>query len=66
MLYNGTSSGLNSSLWADNFDLPTVGSILWAVERGNFMADRDIGEMFLDHILSEEVRLDITNVSTEE
>ena len=37
MVYNGNSSGLNSSLWAPNFDLHTVRSTLWAVERGNFM-----------------------------
>ena len=70
MVYNGTSSGLNSSLWKPRFNLPTVGSTLWAVERVAFMEDCDIGEIFLNLILSEEVRLFcglyITTVSTEE
>ena len=70
MIYNGTSSGLNSYLWSTNFDLPTVGSTLQAEERGNFISDRDIREMFLKLMLSEEVRsfcgVDVTNVSTED
>ena len=52
MVYNGTSRGINSSLWAPNFDLPTVKSTLHAVERGTFMAYRDIGDMFLNFMLS--------------
>ena len=57
MVYNGKSSGLHSYLWAPHFALPTVGSTIWAVERGTFMADRYIGEMFLKFTLSEEIRL---------
>ena len=70
MVYNRISSGLNSYIWATHFALPTVGSTIWAVKRGMIMSDRDIGEMFLNFMLSEEVRsfygVDITNVRTEE
>ena len=69
MVYNRASSGINSYLWAPNFALTTVGSTLWEFTRGTFMADRDIGEIFLNFMLSEMVRLfcgvDITNVRTE-
>ena len=34
-----------------------VGSTLRKVEKGTFMADLDIGEMFLNFMLSKEVRL---------
>ena len=70
MVYNRTYSDINSSLWAPNFSLPTVRSNLWEVERGTFMADCDIAEMFLNFILSEEVRyfcaVYVTNGRTEE
>ena len=70
ILYNGTSSGIKSSPWAPPFALLTVRSTLWAVERGNFMVDRDMGEMFINFMLREEVRsfcgVDITNVRIEE
>ena len=66
MVYNRTLIGLNLSLWAPRFALPKVGRTLQAVERGIFMADHDIGEMFLNFMFSEEVRslygVDSTNV----
>ena len=69
MVYNGISSVLKSYLWGPHFSLPTVGSTLRAAERGTFMADRDIGEMFINFMLSEEARsfcgVDVTNVRTE-
>ena len=70
MVYNRTYSGLRSSLWEPHFALPKVGSTLQAVERGTLMADRDIGEMLLNFMLSKELRsfygMDITNVRKEE
>ena len=70
MVYNGTSSGLNASLWALYFALPTVGSTFWPVERGTLLADQYIGGGgLLNFMLSEELisfcGLDITNVRTE-
>ena len=70
MVYNGTSSGLNTSIWAPQFTLPTAVSTLQAVDKVNFMVDQNIGEMFLNLIPSEEVRpfcgVDVTNVFIEE
>ena len=54
MVYNGTSSGLNTSLWFLHFVLPTALSTIQDVETGTFMADWYIGEMFLNFMLSEE------------
>jgi hypothetical protein len=53
MVYNGTSSGMNSHLWAPWFDLPTICALLRALEVNTYMADSDIGEMFLNFILEE-------------
>ena len=46
MVYNGTYSGMNTSLCAPHFYLPTVGYTLCAVEKGTFMEDQDIGQIF--------------------
>jgi hypothetical protein len=53
MVYNGTSSGMNANLWAPWFDLPTICSLLRALELNTYMTDSDIGEMFLNLILEE-------------
>ena len=66
MVYNGTYSGMNTSLWDPHFALPMVGSTISALEKGTFMEDWYIGDMLLDFILSEEVILfyvlDVMNV----
>jgi hypothetical protein len=51
MVYNGTSSVMNSHLWAPWFALPTIYALARALEVGMFMADSDIGEIFLNFIL---------------
>jgi hypothetical protein len=53
MVYNGTSSGMNAHLWAHWFALPTIYALARALEVGMFMADSDIGEMFLNFMLEE-------------
>ena len=53
MVYNGTYSGMNTSLWATQFSLPMVGSTLRAVEKGTLLADWYIGDMLMNFILSE-------------
>ena len=53
MVYNRTSSGLNASLWAPHFALPAVGSNIYDLDKGTFMEDQDIREMFLNFMLSE-------------
>jgi hypothetical protein len=47
MVYDASVSGLNDSIWVPRFPLPTIRTHLRAVEEGMFMADLDIGEMFL-------------------
>ena len=56
MVYNGTYTGLNNSLWDPYFALPMVGFTLCAVEKCTFMADQYIREVFLTFMLSEEFR----------
>lgn len=56
MVYDGTVSGLNAALWAPWFPLPTIESHLRVVNPGTFMGDVDLGEMFLNFPLDEEVR----------
>ena len=55
MVYNGTYSGMNTSLWAPQFSLPMSGPTLYAVEKGTFLADRYIGDMLFNFVLSEEL-----------
>jgi len=56
MVYNATSSGLNDAVWGRWFALPTVETHLRAVEVGTFMADCDVGEMFLNFLLHDKIR----------
>jgi hypothetical protein len=51
MVYNGTSSSLNSHLWCPWFALATINTMLRALEPGTFMGDLDVGEMFLNFML---------------
>jgi hypothetical protein len=56
MVYDGTASGLNDSLWVPRFGMPTIRTHLRGVEPGTFMADVDIGEMFLNFMLHPLIR----------
>jgi hypothetical protein len=51
MVYDATRSNQNASLWAPNFGLPTVDSLLQGVNEGTWIGDLDIGEMFLNFCL---------------
>jgi hypothetical protein len=70
MVYNGTSCGLNDAVFAPWFALPTMDSHLRAVDVGTFMADCDIGEMFLNFMLDVNIRefagVDLTALFEEE
>ena len=46
VVFDGTSSGLNESLWAPNFFLPTARDAGLLLSYSTFMADVDFGEMF--------------------
>lgn len=56
LVYDGSVSGLNMSIWVPRFFLPTLRTHLRAVEEDTYMADVDIGEMFLNFILHRELR----------
>jgi hypothetical protein len=48
IVYDATASNLNDCVWAPSFWLPTVDSLLRALDSDSWMADRDIGDMFLN------------------
>jgi hypothetical protein len=56
LVYDGSVSGLNCAIWVPRFFLPTIRTHLRAVDEGTFMADVDIGEMFLNFILHQELQ----------
>jgi hypothetical protein len=48
LVYNGTSCGLNDSIWAPHFWLPTPATAARLLGYGYYMVDIDLGEMFLN------------------
>jgi hypothetical protein len=56
MVYDASVSGLNDSIWVPRFPLPTIKTHLRAVEEGTYMADLDVGEMFLNFVLHSDLR----------
>jgi hypothetical protein len=56
LVYDGSVSGLNLSIWVPRFFLPTLQTHLCVVGEDTYMADVDIGEMFLNFILHQELR----------
>ena len=55
IVYDGTASGLNESVWAPSFWLPTIESLVRALDTDSWMSDRDIGDMFLNFQMHESV-----------
>jgi hypothetical protein len=55
LVYNGSVSDLNLTIWVPFFFLPTLQTQLHAVDKNTYMADVDIGEMFLNFILHQEL-----------
>jgi hypothetical protein len=51
MVCNASVSGLNDSIWVPRFPLPTIQTHLQSVQEGMWMADLNVGEMFLNFIL---------------
>jgi hypothetical protein len=70
MVYDSTRSGLNDAMWAPWFPLPTIEAHLRFVDNGTHMGDIDIGDMFLNFMLHDDVRMvagvDLTPFSPEE
>ena len=56
MVYDLSKSGLNKVLWCPRFPLPSVDTHLRGVMPGTWMADLDVGEMFLNFWLHSELR----------
>ena len=56
MVYDATKCGLNDSVWAPNFAMPTVDSSLRAMEVTTWCGDIDLGEMFLNYMMDEKIR----------
>lgn len=64
VVFNGTRSGLNDAIWVPSFHLPTIDSLLPALEPGYWQSDIDVGEQFynfqLDPALQPYCGLDVT------
>ena len=56
MVYDASVSGLNDSLWAPRFAMPSLNTHLRAIEGNTYMGDCDIGDCFLNFILHESIR----------
>ena len=56
IVYHAGANGLNDSVWAPSFWLPTIDSLLRIVDETSYMEDRDLGEMFLNFELHHSTR----------
>ena len=56
VVYDATKCGLNDALWAPNFWLPTVDTVLNQASDTTWFSDVDLGEMFLNYPLDPRVR----------
>ena len=68
MVYNGAASGINECLFAPHFGLPVILYVLRSLRPGYYQADMDVGEMFPNFILGEQLRpysgVDVTHIRT--
>ncbi len=55
MVYNAMGNKLNESVWVPTFWLLMINLLVWAVDRGSWMMDRDVGDMFLNYQLHKDV-----------
>ena len=51
VVYDGTASGLNDAIWVPSFWLPTSDCVTRSLGPDSFMADRDVGDCFLNYQL---------------
>ena len=70
VVYDATQSGLNDALWAPNFFLPTVDSVLRKSGPKSWFGDIDLGEMFLNYPLDVRIQpyagVDVTRLELKE
>ena len=51
VVYDGTKSGLTDAVWAPNFFMPSVDSLLLYCSADTWWSDLDLGEMFLNYFM---------------
>ena len=56
IVYDASACGLNAALWAPNFALPTIDSVLRSADQSTWFSDIDLGEMFLNYFLDDDLR----------
>jgi hypothetical protein len=56
MVYNAMANNLNERVWVPTFWLPMINLLVRAVDRGSWMTDGDMGDMFLNYQLHGDVR----------
>lgn len=66
LVYDTTANALNECVWVPSFWLPTIDSVLRAMDSDSWMADRDIGDMFLNfqlhHSVQQFTSLDLSHI----
>lgn len=50
--YDGTKSGLTDAVWAPNFFMPSIDSLLLYCSSNTWYSDLDLGEMFLNYFMN--------------
>ena len=56
LVYDGTKSGLNDCVFAPNFYMPSIDSMLMTVDLNSWFGDNDLGEMFLNYCLHDTIQ----------
>jgi hypothetical protein len=56
VVFDGTSSGLNETLWSPNFYLPTAKAASLNISFSSWMSDMDCGEMFHNFFMDQRIR----------
>ena len=51
VVYDGTKSGLTDAVWAPNFFMPSIDSLLLYCSPTTWYSDLDLGEMFLNYFM---------------
>jgi hypothetical protein len=55
LVYDATANKLNECVWVPSFWLPTIKSLVCGFDSNSWMTDRDVGDMFLNFQLHEDV-----------
>ncbi len=68
IVYDATKCGLNDVLWAPNFWLPNIHTVLRSATSQSYYGDIDLGEMFLNYFLDPALRarsgVDVTEIAS--